>query len=138
MRTPPHEPTLRVWRKWLVECLKAASVETAELDAKISDLLPNLTREQVHHHSRLLLIGDNGWINQWDPNPVRPPEWPQWKQQAEWHKKVDHHNMAFLDGHVGFLEIKNGIYVDPASQYSVLPFKQLYELALRVQPGPRN
>jgi hypothetical protein len=41
--------------------------------------------------------------------------------------------MAFLDGHVKFLNIRKGYYV--TSEYLVLPFEDLRELALQVQ-GP--
>ena len=56
-----------------------------------------------------------------------------WKELAEWHRKADYHNMAFLDGHVRFQNIRKGFYV--TSEYWVLPFEELKELALEVQ-GP--
>jgi hypothetical protein len=39
--------------------------------------------------------------------------------------------MAFLDGHVGFIKIRKGLYV--TSEYNVLPFEDLYKLAREVQ-----
>jgi hypothetical protein len=39
--------------------------------------------------------------------------------------------MAFLDGHVGFLNLRKGIYV--ADEYTVLPFKELHGLAREIQ-----
>jgi hypothetical protein len=39
--------------------------------------------------------------------------------------------LAFLDGHVEFLEIYKGLYVTP--EYSILPFRNLYKLAREVQ-----
>ena len=106
------------------------SDNTEVLDQKISERLPNINRSEVVNPSRLLLIGDYGWINQWKPRAHPDIEW---KDLAEWHGKVDCHNMAFLDGHVKFLNIRKGYYV--TSEYWVLPFEDLRELALGVQ-GP--
>jgi prepilin-type N-terminal cleavage/methylation domain-containing protein/prepilin-type processing-associated H-X9-DG protein len=108
----------------------AFSDNTAALDQEISQRLPNVNRSKVSNPSRLLLMGDFGWINQWKPRP-HPEE--EWKDLAEWHGKVDCHNMAFLDGHVKFVNIRKGYYV--TSEYLVLPFEDLRDLALKVQ-GP--
>jgi prepilin-type N-terminal cleavage/methylation domain-containing protein/prepilin-type processing-associated H-X9-DG protein len=108
----------------------AFSKNTKDLDKKISGQLPTTARDIVSKPSLLLLIGDYGWINQWKPRPHPKPEW---KTLAEWHGKEDYHNMAFLDGHVKFQEIKKGYYV--TEEYSMLPFKDLYKLAHKVQ-GP--
>ena len=110
----------------------AFSEKTKILDQEISLRLSNLNRSSVANPSLLLLIGDYGWINQWKPTPH--PE-QEWKELAEWHGKADHHSMAFLDGHVGFLNIRKGFYV--TSQYWVLPFEELHELAIEVQ-GPEE
>ena len=89
-----------------------------------------MTLFRVYKPSLLLLMGDHYWIKQWKPR--RDPD-PELKALSEWHGKEDCHNLAFLDGHVDFLEIEKGIYV--ADEYSVLPFKDLYGLAHQVQ-GP--
>jgi len=105
------------------------STHTAELDTAIAERLPALTVARVtRHHSRLLLLGDYGWINQWKPTPH---PYPELKELAEWHGKTDHHNLAFLDGHVAFLNIRKGIYM--ADDYLVLPFEDLFELARNSQ-----
>jgi hypothetical protein len=39
--------------------------------------------------------------------------------------------MSFLDGHVKLLKIRKGLYV--TEQYSILPFKDLYGLAIQIQ-----
>ena len=109
----------------------AFSGNTEVLDQKISQRLPNLNRSRVAKHSLLLLIGDYGWVNQWNPRPYPSKEW---KDLAEWHGTVDHHNVAFLDGHTEFLNIRKGYYVFD-SEYCVLPFEDLYKLALKLQ-GP--
>ena len=104
------------------EC-KPFSGRTAELDLAIAQKLPNLNISQVANHSLMLLIGDCGWVNQWDPTPL--PE-PEWKERAEWHGKADCHNMAFLDTHVEYTQIRSGVYV--CSEYRVLPFAALDRL----------
>ena len=105
----------------------AFSPETEPLDLEISKHLKNLKYADVSSLSRLLLIGDYGWINQWKPvlHPVQ-----EWKDLAEWHDRVDCHNMAFLDGHVEFLTIHKGVYVAP--DYTIVPFQSLRGL---VSPG---
>lgn len=110
------------------QCL-AFNSHTAALDAQISARLPNMARLRASRPSLLLLIGDYGWVNQWDPNPYDATE----KALAEWHGREDHHNLAFLDGHVSFLEIQKGFYL--TDEYTVLPFEDLYSLAGQVQ-GP--
>lgn len=100
------------------------------LHEEINKRLQGLTISRVDNPSRLLLIGDYGWINQWKPIP-HPNE--EWKELAEWHGRADCFNMAFLDSHVQLLNICKGFYV--TDEYSVLPFEKLYSLALEVQ-GP--
>lgn len=109
---------------------RAFSSHTQTLDAEISRRMAWIGIDDVANPSRLLLVGDYGWINQWKPRP-HPRE--EWKEIAEWHGRVDCHNLAFLDGHVDFLEIRKGFYV--TSEYCVLPFKELFDLAYDVQ-GP--
>ena len=98
------------------------------LHEEINKRLKDLKRNRVQHPSRLLLIGDYGWYNQCRPTP-HPRE--DWKQLAEWHGRTDCHNMAFLDGHVKFLNIRKGYYV--TDEYSVVPFDGLFELAHQIQ-----
>lgn len=109
------------------------SANTTDLDQEISDNLPNMSLSKVTaKHSELLLIGDFGWINQWKPKPHPRKEW---KDLAEWHSRENSHSMAFLDCHVEFLTIRKGFYVDPKSGYTIVPFQDLHEQALKVQ-GP--
>jgi prepilin-type N-terminal cleavage/methylation domain-containing protein/prepilin-type processing-associated H-X9-DG protein len=104
------------------------SERTSELDLAIAEKLPNVRLSQVANHSLLVLIGDYGWVNQWDPTPLPDPEW---KERAEWHGKTDCHNVAFLDTHVEYRQIRKGFYV--TSEYRVLPFASLDGLAGNVQ-----
>lgn len=99
---------------------------TMELDKEISPRLRKLKLASVTNvHAKVLLLGDYGWRNQWDPSR---PLLPQTKELAEWHGKPDCHNVAFLDGHAQYLTIKRGCYVD-RDEYYVLPFKDLNGLA---------
>ncbi len=107
---------------------KPYSDRTRELDLAIATRLPHLNVVRVANHSRLVLIGDYGWVNQWDPAPFL---YPEWKTRAEWHGATDRHSVAFLDGHTAFVEIHKGAYV--TSEYCVLPFQDLYHLATQVQ-----
>jgi prepilin-type processing-associated H-X9-DG protein len=80
-----------------------------------------------------VLIGDQGWLNQWRPMP--PPVKTAWEQEckpyAEWHVKPDYYNLAFLDGHVAFVKVRKTWYV--TDDYSIVPFKDLFGLAYQVQ-----
>jgi len=107
------------------------SSRTADLDREIDKRLSSVHRDMgLISPAQLLLMGDYGWINQWMPTPHL---YEELKEMAEWHNKPDCHNLAFLDGHVEFLNIRKGYYV--TDEYCVLPFKDLYNLALEVQ-GP--
>jgi prepilin-type N-terminal cleavage/methylation domain-containing protein len=107
------------------------SNKTKPLDEEISKrLFKGLNRNQVGNPSRLLLIGDYGWVNQWMPEKNVAQEW---KERAEWHGRVDSHNLAFLDSHCQFLTIQKSFYI--TDQYTVVPFEDLYSLARQVQ-GP--
>jgi len=93
--------------------------------------LEHLTRNGVNRHSRLLLIGDYGWVNEWKPLPHLPHPDVDMKELAEWHERTNHHNVAFLDTHVKFLNIRKGFYV--SDEYNVLPFEDLFDMARQIQ-----
>jgi len=94
------------------------------LHERINNRLKKIKRSSVSQPDRLLLVGDNGWMNQWDPDR---PEMPSW------HAKRHHHNLAFLDGRVEFLRIRKGLYINPKEDYRVLPFAELDAIAYEVQ-----
>jgi len=101
------------------------------LHIEVNKQLRNLTVSRVNHHSRLLLIGDCGWYNQ-----IKAPLHPQVpgidiKEQAEWHDRADYHNMAFLDSHVKFLNVRKGFYV--TDEYTMVPFDDLLGMARQIQ-----
>jgi len=72
----------------------------------------------VGNPSRVLLAGDFGWFNQWNPLVSRPPD------QAEWHGRADSYNMVFLDGHLAFVRIEQRVPV--SEEYAVVPFRDLW------------
>jgi type II secretory pathway pseudopilin PulG len=97
------------------------SDRTESLDMQISERLANMSVGRITSDwSRLLLVGDYGWINQWMPRPYATPEE---KTQTEWHGKPERYMMAFLDCHVRPVTIRKGVYV--ADDYTVIPFKDL-------------
>jgi prepilin-type N-terminal cleavage/methylation domain-containing protein/prepilin-type processing-associated H-X9-DG protein len=99
--------------------------KTTVLYQEINSRLLNLNLSRVSSNpSTLLLMGDYGWIDQWKFNK---------KDLTQWHSKEFKYNLAFLDGHVGFLNIRKDYFV--TNEYSVLPFQELYSLAQEVQ-GP--
>jgi prepilin-type N-terminal cleavage/methylation domain-containing protein len=100
----------------------------AVLHVEVNKRLKKQNLSRVNHHSRLLLIGDYGWYNQCKPLP-HPSE--EVKKLAEWHDRVDCHNMAFLDSHVRFLNIQKGFYVTDV--YSMVPFEELLGMAREIQ-----
>ena len=93
-----------------------------QLHIEINKRLKNLNVNSVSNSSRLLLVGDNNWLTEWKYNTPH---------SKDWHDKQRHYNMAFLDGHVGFIKIRKGLYV--TSECNVLPFERLYKLAREVQ-----
>ena len=108
--------------------LQLLNDEFRPLHEEINKHLKNLNRSSVDNPSRLLLIGNYGWINQW--KPITLP-FEDWKELAEWHGREDCHNMAFLDTHVKYLNIRKGFYV--TDEYTILPFEELYGMAREAQ-----
>lgn len=95
---------------------------STELRNEINKRLPNLNRSRIDNPGRLLLIGDFGWSNCWQPRVPRV---------GDWHGRRCRHNLAFLDGHVDFLHIRKGLFI--TDKYTVLPFEELYELTRSIQ-----
>jgi prepilin-type N-terminal cleavage/methylation domain-containing protein/prepilin-type processing-associated H-X9-DG protein len=85
---------------------------------EINKLLKNLKRDDVSDPCRLLLVGDNNWITQWDPS---------YPSGRDWHGRNNRYNLGFLDGHVEFIRIYKDVFV--AQKYRVLPFAELDQLA---------
>lgn len=93
-----------------------------ELHIEINKRLKNLKLTSVSKPPHVLLVGDNNWVTEW--KYVTP-------HGKDWHGNPRHYNLAFVDGHVRFIKIRKGLYV--TDEYSVLPFKDIYELAREVQ-----
>lgn len=79
-------------------------------------------RPEISNESRLLVVGDFGWDASWYPggSAFEPPQWHGRKgdkPHSYWH------NIGFMDGHAGFIEIIRGMHVQP--DYTVIPFKSL-------------
>lgn len=78
--------------------------------------LPRMTETNVAHPTQVVLVGDGGWM--WTFRPLVPIS-----HRAEWHDRHCRHNLAFLDGHVDFVRVRKGMYVDSA--YQIMPFGDL-------------
>jgi len=87
-----------------------------------NDYIGSVKLDQIRTPSRILLMGDAGWINDWE---VASPS-PIW-----WHGRERMHNLAFVDGHVEFLEVRKAMHVTP--EYSVVPFEELTQRLLECQ-----
>jgi len=93
------------------------------INSQISERLSTLRADALGDWARLLLVGDNNWVTQWDP--LIPFE------GKAWHTREGRYNMAFLDGHVAFLAIHRGIYID--DDYRIQPFRELDDIAHEMQ-----
>jgi prepilin-type N-terminal cleavage/methylation domain-containing protein/prepilin-type processing-associated H-X9-DG protein len=88
--------------------------EKGDFYKEINKRLINLKRDSVSDPCRLLLVGDNNWVTQWDLSL------PSGK---DWHGRKNSYNLGFLDGHVEFIEIYKDVFV--STKYRVLPFAEL-------------
>lgn len=86
-----------------------------QLFPAINQRLPGLRRNQVSASaSQVVLVGDYGW---WDEVLPSSP------YRIDWHGRRAHYNLAFLDGHVEFVEVRKGLFTTP--KYRTVPFKNL-------------
>jgi prepilin-type N-terminal cleavage/methylation domain-containing protein len=112
------------------------NIQTRALDLAINKRIGTLCISQVTTSpAQLLLLGDQGWYNQWAPmSSSEEATWDQrCKPYAEWHVKPGCYNIAFMDGHTAFVKIRRSYYV--TDDYTVVPFKDLFELAYKMQSG---
>jgi prepilin-type processing-associated H-X9-DG protein len=78
--------------------------------------------------SKLLLMGDYGWLPAWQVAST---------ERIEWHRRPYRHNIAFMDGHADFVRIAKGLYV--TSDYTVVPFADTASEIVRTQkPVPQK
>jgi prepilin-type N-terminal cleavage/methylation domain-containing protein len=92
------------------------------LYAAIKARLPHMNISRAADPTKLLLMGDYGWVYRWMPG-----QWPI----TEWHGEVSCYTFAFLDGHADFIKIRKGLFLTP--EYRVQPFEELDDLASAVQ-----
>jgi prepilin-type N-terminal cleavage/methylation domain-containing protein len=92
------------------------------IEQQVNPRLPKLNLSQVGDLSKLLLMGDFGWVNSWLPSLTG---------RIEWHQRVFSHNMAFMDSHVEFVRFHKGLHVTPG--YTVVPWVDLQRDALDCQ-----
>jgi prepilin-type N-terminal cleavage/methylation domain-containing protein len=93
-----------------------------DLYGPINALLPQLRLSQVAAPAQMLLVGDNNWVNQWDPVG---------KCEPSWHDRTHYQNLAFLDGHVTYLQVHKGLFI--TSEYRAQPFRELDSLCWTLQ-----
>ena len=106
--------------------------KTAALHQAINELLPNMRRVQITNNAQeVILAGDHGWHNQLFG--LYPSQ--AYREEAEWHRKRNSHNIAFLDGHVAFTPIKESRFF-VSGQYNAIPFKKLNPLAATLHADP--
>ncbi len=97
----------------------------AELRGRINKQLRMVNRSRAGNPSKLLLMGDYGWV----------AEWVAWSDdRIEWHFKEATHSVAFLDGHADFVRIEKGLHV--TQNYNLYPFKGLETELLACQKRP--
>jgi prepilin-type N-terminal cleavage/methylation domain-containing protein/prepilin-type processing-associated H-X9-DG protein len=81
----------------------------------LQPLVPRIARlseGQIANAARVVFVGDGGWTLTF--NRRVPPA-----QRAEWHSTKRAHSLLFVDGHVEFLRVRKGVWVD--DRYLVMP-----------------
>jgi prepilin-type N-terminal cleavage/methylation domain-containing protein/prepilin-type processing-associated H-X9-DG protein len=100
-----------------------ASVLERNLISQVNRRLPGLNWFEVTTSlSQVPLAGDDNWIAQRDPTQ------PEMKV---WHGGNQRYNIAFLDGHVEWIEIKKGFY--KTETFTIVPFRNLLNLINTIQ-----
>ena len=116
----------------LIGNVAIGTLPSSTLRNAINAKLKNISINQVSNPSSLLLVGDYNWQTQWDSMP------PNLYLFLSCHGRCCHFNMAFLDGHVDYIKVHKGLHI--TEEYRIIPFKDLYGLALQEQvklPCPR-
>ncbi len=80
---------------------------------------------QCFQPAMVLLFGDFFWFNE----HLATMPW-----DYQWHQKENYHNIAFLDVHVDYVEIKKGYYM--TGEYRINPFKALDAEFRKLHPPP--
>lgn len=95
----------------------------APLVQEMNPELAGLTGTRAFDHSRLVLMGDFGWIFDWNYHDTI--------NKAQWHHRPRTHNLAFMDGHVNFTQIRKGLQV--TQDYVVFPLAEFVDRAVELQ-----
>ena len=98
--------------------------QDAILFAKINQSCEDLKWDNLAQPDQLVLLGDHNWPSQWDPSN-------RWYCGRAWHGKRHHYNLAFLDGHVDFIEIQKGLCL--TEEYRIHPIVTLNNLVTSLQ-----
>ena len=91
---------------------------TGEFGDAVNRCMKTLNYDIIENPSSVLLIGDYPWVFDWLAADFG---------NTTWHGKDHWYSLAFVDGHVEFLPIEDGLYLTP--EYTVLPTTALYGLA---------
>jgi prepilin-type N-terminal cleavage/methylation domain-containing protein len=91
--------------------------EYKELYQNINNRLVNLSLNDVSDSARLVLAGDNNWKCQWEV---------AYRPGVSWHRRDQYYNLAFMDGHVDFIQVHKDELTTPV--YRIMPFKDLDKL----------
>jgi prepilin-type N-terminal cleavage/methylation domain-containing protein len=94
---------------------------------RMNERLPDLTLSGITTNpAELVVLGDASWRHHWVFGP---------DELNNWHHRRGWHHLAFLDGHVGFLRVWQGLF-NSDSDYRVLPFRDLALEVATLQPLP--
>lgn len=114
----------------LADTFRPSIEQTAVLDQEILKCINQISTNNVDNPSRVILMGDYGWVRQSFPRPRLLIEGGR-SDSTEWHERKACHNVLFLDGHCEFMRLDPGVYLN--EEYTVLPYRDLYPMAYQVQ-----
>jgi prepilin-type N-terminal cleavage/methylation domain-containing protein len=81
---------------------------------EVSDRIKGVNQSDVSNPTKVILMGDFHWVEQWDR---------KLSEGTAWHGRRGKFNVVFLDNHVDSVVIRKGIYTD--AHYTVIPFADL-------------
>ncbi|MBI4579482.1 MAG: type II secretion system protein [Planctomycetes bacterium] len=91
----------------------------------------SLSLSNAPNESRLVLVGNYGFDDWQNPAQDKPPvEFHTRSYRGHSGVRLDlvsgsRHNLAFMDGHAAFTEVRKGIYVAPL--YTLIPFRDMQD-----------
>ncbi len=96
---------------------------------KVRNSLANLTRSMISNESQLVLMGDYGWEDCWNFTSAVHVEFHGRRPGMDVDASM--HNIAFMDGHVAYTEIRKARHV--TAGYTVIPFRSWYNAFITCQ-----